>query len=77
MTLRLSLFNMGLLEVSMTLEHAFIQLRIHSGSYEAYIRAVLVRACAPVEEGGLGYRAVVVNFRGCMLHRFQTSINSD
>ncbi|KAJ3998349.1 Alpha/Beta hydrolase protein [Lentinula boryana] len=35
------------------------------GSYEAYVRAVLAPACAPVSEGGLGYRAVVVNFRGC------------
>ncbi|KIK64813.1 hypothetical protein GYMLUDRAFT_195274 [Collybiopsis luxurians FD-317 M1] len=35
------------------------------GSYEAYVRAVLAPACAPVEAGGLGYRAVVVNFRGC------------
>ena len=35
------------------------------GSYEAYIRAILSRACAPIEEGGFGYRAVVVNFRGC------------
>ncbi|PFH54375.1 hypothetical protein AMATHDRAFT_135563 [Amanita thiersii Skay4041] len=35
------------------------------GSYEAYIRAILSRACASVEDGGLGYRAVVVNFRGC------------
>ncbi|KAF9464677.1 AB-hydrolase YheT [Collybia nuda] len=35
------------------------------GSYEPYVRAILHRACAPVEAGGLGYRAVVVNFRGC------------
>jgi predicted alpha/beta-fold hydrolase len=35
------------------------------GSYEPYIRAILHRTCAPVEEGGFGYRAVVVNFRGC------------
>lgn len=35
------------------------------GSYEPYVRAVLSRACAPVEKGGLGYRAVVINFRGC------------
>ncbi|KAF9067633.1 Alpha/Beta hydrolase protein [Rhodocollybia butyracea] len=35
------------------------------GSYEAYVRAVLAPACAPISEGGLGYRAVVVNFRGC------------
>ncbi|KAF8894594.1 AB-hydrolase YheT [Infundibulicybe gibba] len=35
------------------------------GSYEAYVRAILGPACTPVEEGGLGYRAVVVNFRGC------------
>ncbi|KAJ7774803.1 Alpha/Beta hydrolase protein [Mycena metata] len=35
------------------------------GSYESYVRAVLVPACKPVEEGGLGYRGVVVNYRGC------------
>ncbi|KAG6850229.1 hypothetical protein H0H93_016076 [Arthromyces matolae] len=35
------------------------------GSYEPYVRAILHRACAPVEKGGLGYRAVVCNFRGC------------
>ncbi|THU83650.1 hypothetical protein K435DRAFT_733862 [Dendrothele bispora CBS 962.96] len=35
------------------------------GSYEGYVRAILGPACAPVEQGGLGYRAVVVNFRGC------------
>jgi len=35
------------------------------GSYESYVRAILCRTCAPVKEGGLGYRAVVVNFRGC------------
>ncbi|KAF5381000.1 hypothetical protein D9615_003933 [Tricholomella constricta] len=35
------------------------------GSYEPYVRAILHRACAPIEEGGLGYRAVVINFRGC------------
>ena len=35
------------------------------GSYEPYVRAILSRACATVEEGGLGYRGVVINFRGC------------
>ncbi|GLB34977.1 putative alpha/beta hydrolase fold [Lyophyllum shimeji] len=35
------------------------------GSYEPYVRAILHRACAPVNKGGLGYRAVVINFRGC------------
>ncbi|KAG6832398.1 hypothetical protein H0H92_002666 [Tricholoma furcatifolium] len=35
------------------------------GSYEPYVRAILHRACAPIEKGGLGYRAVVINFRGC------------
>ncbi|PCH35624.1 AB-hydrolase YheT, partial [Wolfiporia cocos MD-104 SS10] len=35
------------------------------GSYESYVRAVLNPACTPVERGGLGYRGVVVNFRGC------------
>ncbi|KAF7338315.1 AB hydrolase-1 domain-containing protein [Mycena venus] len=35
------------------------------GSYESYVRSILVPATKPVEEGGLGYRAVVVNYRGC------------
>ncbi|KZS89895.1 AB-hydrolase YheT [Sistotremastrum niveocremeum HHB9708] len=35
------------------------------GSYESYVRSVLSIACAPKENGGLGYRGVVVNFRGC------------
>ncbi|KAJ6502571.1 Alpha/Beta hydrolase protein [Mycena sanguinolenta] len=35
------------------------------GSYESYVRSILVPATTPAEEGGLGYRAVVVNFRGC------------
>ncbi|KAL4067606.1 Alpha/Beta hydrolase protein [Scleroderma yunnanense] len=35
------------------------------GSYESYVRAILSPACLPTSEGGLGYRAVVVNFRGC------------
>lgn len=37
------------------------------GSQESYVRGVLAPAVAPVDRGGLGYRAVVVNFRGCML----------
>ncbi|KAJ7650145.1 Alpha/Beta hydrolase protein [Roridomyces roridus] len=35
------------------------------GSHEPYVRAILAPACTPVSQGGLGYRAVVVNFRGC------------
>ncbi|KAI0318948.1 AB-hydrolase YheT [Amylostereum chailletii] len=35
------------------------------GSHESYVRAVVVPAITPVTEGGLGYRAVVVNFRAC------------
>jgi hypothetical protein len=35
------------------------------GSDDSYIRTILSRACAPVEEGGLGYRAAVIIFRGC------------
>jgi len=42
-----------------------VQHGLTGGSYESYIRAILSRACAPVEEGGLGYRAAVINFRGC------------
>jgi len=36
------------------------------GSYESYVRAILAPACRAVSQGGLGYRAVVVNFRGCV-----------
>ncbi|KAJ7903430.1 AB-hydrolase YheT [Mycena olivaceomarginata] len=42
-----------------------VQHGLTGGSHEPYIRAVLAPACSPVEQGGLGYRAVVVNFRGC------------
>ncbi|KAF8308724.1 Alpha/Beta hydrolase protein [Cantharellus anzutake] len=35
------------------------------GSYESYVRAILAKTSAPVEQGGLGYRGVVMNFRGC------------
>ncbi|KAF9246540.1 AB-hydrolase YheT [Melanogaster broomeanus] len=35
------------------------------GSHESYVRAILAPTCRPVSEGGLGYRAVVINFRGC------------
>lgn len=42
-----------------------LYLAISSGSHESYVRAVLAPVCRPREEGGLGYRAIVVNFRGC------------
>ncbi|KAG8217497.1 Alpha/Beta hydrolase protein [Butyriboletus roseoflavus] len=35
------------------------------GSYESYVRAMLAPACRAVSQGGLGYCAVVINFRGC------------
>ncbi|CAG8675128.1 10765_t:CDS:2, partial [Acaulospora colombiana] len=35
------------------------------GSHEAYVRHILSKACAPKDKGGLGYRGVVINFRGC------------
>ncbi|GJJ12386.1 hypothetical protein Clacol_006628 [Clathrus columnatus] len=38
---------------------------ISGGSNEAYVRSVLRHVCAPKYEGGLGYRGVVMNFRGC------------
>ena len=37
------------------------------GSHESYVRNILAPAVTPIDRGGLGYRAVVVNFRGCML----------
>ncbi|KAI0736968.1 AB-hydrolase YheT [Fomitopsis betulina] len=35
------------------------------GSHESYVRAILAPVCTPIEQGGLGYRGIVVNFRGC------------
>ncbi|KAI1794276.1 Alpha/Beta hydrolase protein, partial [Ganoderma leucocontextum] len=35
------------------------------GSHESYVRSILAPVCTPVEQGGLGYRGIVVNFRGC------------
>ncbi|KAJ7640040.1 AB-hydrolase YheT [Mycena polygramma] len=35
------------------------------GSYEPYIRAILSPASSKIKHGGLGYRVVVVNLRGC------------
>lgn len=42
-----------------------IVLRQALGSHEAYVRAILAPAVTPKSEGGLGFRGVVVNFRGC------------
>ncbi|CCA69296.1 related to acyltransferase, has a minor role in medium-chain fatty acid ethyl ester biosynthesis [Serendipita indica DSM 11827] len=35
------------------------------GSHESYVRNILAAACAPKDQNGLGYRAAVINFRGC------------
>ncbi|KAF8582691.1 AB-hydrolase YheT [Ramaria rubella] len=35
------------------------------GSYESYVRSILAFTCSAKEQGGLGYRGVVMNFRGC------------
>lgn len=35
------------------------------GSHESYVRDVLSKAIKPVSEGGLGFRGMVVNSRGC------------
>ena len=35
------------------------------GSHESYIRSVLTSVARSKESGGLGFRAVVLNFRGC------------
>jgi hypothetical protein len=37
------------------------------GSHEAYVRNLLVPIITPVQQGGLGYRGVVINCRGCEL----------
>jgi hypothetical protein len=43
-----------------------VQHGLTGGSYESYVRAILAAACSPKSKGGLGYRGVVINFRGCM-----------
>lgn len=42
-----------------------VQHGLTGGSYEPYVRSILAAACKPRSEGGLGYRGVVINFRGC------------
>jgi predicted alpha/beta-fold hydrolase len=42
-----------------------VQHGLSGGSHEPYVRSILAGACAPKSKGGLGYRAIVVNFRGC------------
>ncbi|KAI0273611.1 AB-hydrolase YheT [Gloeopeniophorella convolvens] len=38
---------------------------LSGGSHESYVRAIIAPAVTPVDQGGLGYRAVVINSRGC------------
>jgi uncharacterized protein len=38
----------------------------YTGSYEPYLKAIVARVVEPPERGGLGYRAIVVHFRGCV-----------
>lgn len=59
-----------------------VQHGLTGGSHEPYVRAVLAPACAPVHQSGLGFRAVVVNFRGCSgvpltSARFYTAAQTD
>lgn len=42
-----------------------VQHGLTGGSYEAYIRCVLNGVHTSKRQGGLGYRAIVINFRGC------------
>ncbi|KAF9653105.1 AB-hydrolase YheT [Thelephora ganbajun] len=49
-------------------DHAPIIVVTHGltgGSHESYVRAILAPAVTPKSEGGLGFRGIVVNFRGC------------
>lgn len=46
-----------------------VQHGLTGGSHEPYIRSVLAGACAPKSQGGLGFRAVVINFRACKYER--------
>lgn len=44
-----------------------VQHGLTGGSYESYVRSILAATCLRKSKGGLGYRGVVINFRGCML----------
>ncbi|RPD70517.1 AB-hydrolase YheT [Lentinus tigrinus ALCF2SS1-7] len=43
----------------------FVAHGLTGGSHESYVRAVLSRVTPDKSAGGLGFRAVVLNFRGC------------
>ncbi|KZV94660.1 AB-hydrolase YheT [Exidia glandulosa HHB12029] len=70
----LRLVDGGTIGLDFTLGHAqmpedtpviVVKHGLTGGSYESYVRAVLARACGSIATGGLGYRGVVCNFRGC------------
>lgn len=56
---------LGLLEVLFIYFQPLSSHLTVTGSHESYIRAIIEPACSPVAAGGLGYRGVVLNFRGC------------
>ena len=45
-----------------------VQHGLTGGSYESYVRSVLAHACGPKSQGSLGYRGIVINFRGCTIY---------
>jgi predicted alpha/beta-fold hydrolase len=51
-----------------------VQHGLTGGSYEAYIRSILAPACASKSDGGLDFRAIVVNFRGCQYFTFTCTL---
>jgi predicted alpha/beta-fold hydrolase len=43
----------------------FLRSGLTGGSHESYVRNILAVVTRPKAEGGLGWRAAVVNSRGC------------
>lgn len=48
------------------------------GSHASYVLSAVSKVTRPPEQGGLGYRAMVFNLRGCTLfsQRYSTSIST-
>lgn len=54
------------------MDHVILVEHFHvlTGSHASYVRSLLAIASSPVSKGGLGYRGIVVNSRGCMFSLF-------
>lgn len=52
-------------ELPMNTPIVVVQYGLTGGSHESYVRNILSGVCGLKSGGGLGFRGIVVNFRGC------------